>query len=331
MQYFYPQKEQNTCIYRKKAVILHRLIINFFDRMSRFNSYALCVGAVLTLLLGACRSTDTRDITPCSGRVECLSLYSPQLQKQMQVDVWLPETYDQGDACFPVLYAHDGQNLLDSTHTWMHQEWQVDEAITRMADDSILPPIAVCIYNDEDRFRDYMPANLYTYLSEEQRREGLNLEGLPVPEPRSKAYIDFIICTLKPHIDSLYRTLPDREHTAMMGSSMGALVSVYAAAYRPDVFGCCMGLSFPAIAEIWDIQRQALQENTDVRTRLYIDTGDAGLDATFFPQFNEIEPLLHTCGYDSTTLMVRVFPGADHNETCWAQRVDIPLRFAFFQ
>lgn len=270
----------------------------------------------------------TRTITPCKGRVECDSLYSPELQKMMHYDVYLPEQY--GAEPMPVLYMHDGQNIFDSTHTWMHQEWQVDEAIVRLSErGEIRTPIVVGIYNDEDRGIDYMPANYYDLLPDEQRETGLNLEGFDVPEPHSQAYLDFICHTLKPHIDSLYQTLPDRANTALMGSSMGALVSVYAAAYCPQYFGCCMGLSFPALESIWPLQKAAFKANSDTRTRLYIDTGDAGLDAEFFPAFHEVEPILRSNGYTDANLLVRVFSGADHNETCWAQRVEIPIHWAF--
>lgn len=286
----------------------------------------ICILSIVGL--AACAPKADRVITPCQGRVECHSIYSPELGKTMYYDVFLPEQY--GEQAMPVLYMHDGQNIFDSTHTWMHQEWQVDEAIARLSEHGeIRTPIVVGIYNDRDRGVDYMPANYYDQLTEEERKKGLNLEGFDVPEPHSQAYLDFICHTLKPHIDSVYNTLPDRKNTAMMGSSMGALVSVYAAAYCPEYFGCCMGLSFPALESIWPLQQVALRANTDTLTRLYIDTGDAGLDAKFFPAFNEVEPILQENGYSEQNLMVRIFPGEDHNETCWAKRVEIPIRWAF--
>lgn len=287
-----------------------------------------CIITFLLVVLTSCAPTSERVITPCQGRVECHSIYSPELGKTMHYDVFLPEQY--GEQAMPVLYMHDGQNIFDSTHTWMHQEWQVDEAVARLSErGEIRTPIVVGIYNDEDRGIDYMPSNYYDLLTPEERVKGLNLEGFDVPEPHSKAYLDFICHTLKPHIDSLYCTLPDRCNTAMMGSSMGALVSVYAAAYCPEYFGCCMGLSFPALEQIWPLQQAALRANTDTLTRLYIDTGDAGLDAEFFPTFYELEPILRANGYSDRNLLVRIFPGEDHNETCWAKRVEIPIRWAF--
>lgn len=283
---------------------------------------------LLAICLMGCKPKADRVVTPCSGRVECRSIFSPELGKTMLFDVFLPEQY--GHQPMPVMYVHDGQNVFDSTHTWMHQEWQIDEAVMRLGNQGeIRTPIVVAIYNDADRGIDYMPANYYDFLPDDEREKGLNLEGFDVPEPHSKAYLDFICHTLKPYIDSLYCTLPNRENTALMGSSMGALVSIYAAAYCPEYFGCCMGLSFPALDQIWNLQQSALLANTDTLTRLYIDTGDAGLDAEFFPAFYEIEPILRANGYSDRNLLIRVFPGEDHNETCWARRVEIPIKWAF--
>lgn len=292
--------------------------------------------AALLLLAGCAKKAPevivtiaNRDVKTCAGKVQSISVFSPQLAKNIEVDIWLPEGYPEHGKRYPVLYMHDGQNVLDSTHTWMHNEWQVDEAITSLGD-SIDAPIVVAIYNDDNRAIDYMPENYYDYLPYSMRFTGINLEGFYVPVPMSTQYVNFIAETLKPYIDYKYQTDPKPEATALMGSSMGALISLYGIQRHPEVFGSALCLSFPAIDYIWDVQRQAIASLPDPAThRLYFDTGDADLDATFFPAFDEIEPILRTHGYNADNALVKVFPGEGHNEGAWARRLTIPLQFAF--
>ena len=89
------------------------------------------------------------------------------------------------------------------------------------------------------------------------------------------AYLALIADQLKPRIDRDYRTLADRGHTAIMGSSLGGLVSVYAGVTRPDVFGLVGALS---PSTWWDgtwILPRVATERTDP-ARVYVDSGDAG-------------------------------------------------------
>lgn len=272
-----------------------------------------------------------RTITPCAGNITSLTIFSPELGKEMEVDIWTPDGYPEKGVKYPVLYMHDGQNVFDSTDTWMHNEWQVDEAATRLQKEGkIRVPIIVAVYNDESRGIDYMPANYYDYLPDSINMRGCDLEGYNVPVPLSNEYITFLCETLKPYIDYTYQTNPKRENTALMGSSMGALVSIYGIQYRPDIFGIAMGLSFPALENYWDLQSHALAHMPDPEThRIYVDTGDSDLDATFFPCFDKIEGIMQKQGFDHEHLCVRVFPGEGHNEGAWARRVEIPLEFAF--
>ncbi|MBL7775051.1 MAG: alpha/beta hydrolase, partial [Saprospiraceae bacterium] len=124
--------------------------------------------------------------------------YMPQLQRRRRVWVYLPPDYATARKRYPVLYMHDGQNLFDN-NTSSFGEWQVDEALNRLFNQGDYGCIVVGIDNGgAKRLDEYSPWKNPEYGGGE-----------------GKAYLDFIVRTLKPHIDSVYRTLPGCESTGI--------------------------------------------------------------------------------------------------------------------
>ena len=143
------------------------------------------------------------------------------------VSVWLPEGYTQG-APFDVLYMHDGQMLFDAKTTWNHQEWMVDEVLgSIIGAGEMRPCIVVAVDNTNDRLMEYFPDKAANYL--EAKPDSFT--------PKGDAYLRFLVEELKPFIDDTYQPLSSREHTFLMGSSMGGLISLYALCEYPEVFG----------------------------------------------------------------------------------------------
>src|SRR5258708_2734333 len=180
-------------------------------------------------------------------------LYSPQLDNSRDVLVYLPPGHAAGHQRFPVLYMHDGQNLFDRGMAFGGNEWQVDETLEALSAEG-LGAIVVGLPNaGEARVPEYSP--------------------FPGFGPaRGDAYLAFIIETVKPLIDAAFRTLPKREHTGILGSSMGGLISLYAFFRHPQVFGLAGGMS-PALwytrGAIYTYIRQA----PFVPRKLYLDNG----------------------------------------------------------
>jgi predicted alpha/beta superfamily hydrolase len=148
------------------------------------------------------------------------SIHSPQLNNQRPLFVWLPQSYEATDRRYPVLYMHDGQNLFDA-YTSFAGEWGVDETMILLEDEGI-EAIIVGIPNNDRRLFEYTP-----YPD----------PRLQVKKGEGDAYLKWIIETLKPMIDHDFRTLPDRDHTSMAGSSMGGLITLYGFLRYPEVFG----------------------------------------------------------------------------------------------
>ncbi|HEY0024636.1 MAG TPA: alpha/beta hydrolase-fold protein [Longimicrobium sp.] len=144
----------------------------------------------------------------------------PQLGRTRRVWIYLPPDYATTAKTYPVLYMHDAQNVFDDATSYAG-EWGVDEALDSLHAAGDWGAIVVAVDNGGQRRLD---------------------EYSPWTHPRhgggeGDAYVDFLANTLKPYIDARYRTRPDRLNTGVAGSSMGGLISLYAALKHPDVFG----------------------------------------------------------------------------------------------
>lgn len=143
----------------------------------------------------------------------------PQLNAKRKVWIYLPSSYATSTKKYPVLYMHDGQNLFDE-FTGGYGEWGVDEVLDSIIAKGGKEYIVVGIdHGGTERLKEYNP-----YDSQYGKGKG-------------KAYVDFLVHNLKPYIDQHYRTKTDYKNTSIAGSSMGGLISMYAIATYPKVFG----------------------------------------------------------------------------------------------
>lgn len=257
------------------------------------------------------------------------------------VTVWLPPGYGTGSERHPVLYMHDGQNLFDPARA-NFGEWGVDEHLVRLIETGqVRAPIVVGVWNTPLRLREYVPADLIAALPTEVRETLLPMYG---GAPLSDAYLRFLVEELKPRIDAEYRTLPGRDDTSTMGSSMGGLISLYAMMKHPDVFGAagCLSTHWPlrlerlegdalntwreAVVQAWsDVIRRGLPD--PATHRLYMDRGDETLDQFYAFFQSRIDTVIRYAGWGPDRFRTLVFPTAEHNEKSWNSRLDVPLTF----
>ena len=248
---------------------------------------------------------------------------------ERRVDVWLPPGYARDPKHrFPVLYMHDGQNLFDPALSYIGVDWGVDEAMTRLsAAGTAREAIVVGIWNTPKRFAEYMPAKA---LSESGLPDDwTDMDWMRKETIVSDGYLRFIVEELKPFIDSSYRTLPGREDTFTMGSSMGALISLYALTEYPGVFGGagCVSIHWP-LGDGLVIDYMARHLPAPGSHRLYFDYGTATLDAGYEPYQRRADAVMRTAGWrEGVDWLTRKYPGAEHSERAWRSRVDVPLTF----
>ena len=253
------------------------------------------------------------------------------------VDVWTPPGYAEGNQRYPVLYMHDGQHALDPATAKHGITWGVREAVIRLMDEGAIPGcIVVGIWNSAQRRRDYMPQGLFDGASGDEARQFFAAKfpaGYIEGSPASDGYLRFLVEELKPLIDARYRSLPDQPNTCVMGSSMGGLVSLYAIAQYPEVFGGAGCLSTHWIAgENMLVDYLGERLPPPANHRLYFDFGTITLDEAYEPFQVRMDGWLSKAGYvlgqNWTTLK---FEGAAHTEAAWRARVDLPLRFLLSQ
>ncbi|MDX2176585.1 MAG: alpha/beta hydrolase-fold protein [Candidatus Sumerlaeia bacterium] len=240
------------------------------------------------------------------GRLELLrDVRSRSTINPRHVLVWLPTAYDAAPARrFPVLYMHDGQNLFDPRMIPSGVDWGVDEAVERLVSQGRMEPVIVVgAFNSPDRRPEYSPHH------------------------KAPEYADFLMEELKPLIDTRYRTLPGREHTAVMGSSMGGLVSLYTGMRHPDKvsrLGCV------STHWVWEGGKmvESLERGAPIprNLRIYFDFGTVGVDAPYAALQGRVDAAMAAQGWSAgREVITRRFEGADHNEAAWRGRLDAIL------
>lgn len=244
------------------------------------------------------------------------------------VDIWLPPSYGKVPGRrYPVLYMHDGQNLFDPALSYTGIDWDVDGAMTRLsAQGKVREAIVVGVWNTPLRFQEYMPRQP---IGKQWPAGAGDVPPIPVEAILSDDYLRFLVEELKPFIDATYTTLPGRDDTFVMGSSMGGLISLYAAAQYPQVFG-----GVGAVSTHWPIGDGLVIDwlgqhlPAPATHRLYYDYGTATLDASYAPFQARMDKLMLEGGYvEGRNWLTRRFEGAEHNERAWRDRLDVPLQF----
>jgi len=229
--------------------------------------------------------------------------------------IYLPPSYDENRAArFPVVYMHDGQNLFDPRAAFGGVAWDADGAMDGGAESgAIREAIVVGVENTAARIDEYTPTRDASYGG-----------------GRGDLYLRFLADELKPMIDREFRTLPGRETTAVVGSSLGGLISLYAGVRRPEVFGVVGALS----PSTWWDGRLILREVMSLAgrptrpVRVYVDSGDAGASRDGVDDTRELAAALRAVGYaEGSTLRYVVQSGAEHNERYWAMRLPGALGF----
>ncbi|WP_312322184.1 alpha/beta hydrolase [Soonwooa sp.] len=146
------------------------------------------------------------------------AFYSPQLDKTRKVWALLPYNYHETEQDYPVLYLQDAQNLFNESSAFGN--WEIDKKLALLAEYGRGNLIVIAVeHGNNDRIKEYIFDN-------EEVTEGA--EG--------KKYLRFITDTLKAFVDKNYRTKKDRDNTGIGGSSLGALISIYAGFLYPEVY-----------------------------------------------------------------------------------------------
>ena len=302
----------------------------------------LRLSLMIILICTLCIDSSNSQFFPkvSSGKIIRIDSLHSKYVDLRNIDVWLPENFSESKK-YPVIYMHDGQMLFDSSNTWNHQEWQVDEVLSELITrEEIRECIVVGIWNNGDyRYSEYFPQKVISNISEDER--GIILTKQLMSKPQSDNYLLFLTEELKPFVDNNFPTLADRSNTFIMGSSMGGLISLYALCEYPDIFGtaACLSTHWPLA------KKELINENTNAKVsikfrdyleinlpeagahKIYFDYGTIGLDSLYKPHQLEADKIMIKKGYTDKDWITKEFLGEDHTETAWAKRLSIPMHF----
>lgn len=278
-----------------------------------------------------------------AGTIVDLGVVQSKYADPRRVVVWLPSGYNPNGPKYAVLYMHDGQNLFDPKTAGYGMEWQIDETLDRLIRErKVRPTIVVGIWSTPKRLQEYVPSKAFNGLPPQYRQKVRALYG---GDPLSDGYLKFLVRELRPMIDRRFNVKTDAANTAIMGSSMGSLISLYAIDEYPKVFGAAgmMSTHWPLFMtpdgksvsdQEYEVVSSAFERYLapslpDPRThKLYFDHGSETLDAVYARYQDRVDAVVARRGYRKwLDWMSLSFPGEKHNEISWASRVAVPLQF----
>ena len=229
-----------------------------------------------------------------SNQVSTFTIEAPQLHTTKKIWLYLPKSYSTSNKKYSVIYMHDAQNLFD-TKTSYAGEWNIDEKLDSLQAQVIVVGIE---HGNDKRMEELTP------FKNEKYGGG-----------KADEYLEFIVKTLKPKIDSTYRTKSDAKHTLIMGSSLGGLVSFYATLKYPKVFGKA-GVFSPSFWFSNEIYNYTQSQNK-IRSKIYFMCGD-NESADMVTDLNKMEKLINSkrC-YCLNLNEKRIVKGGQHNEKLW--------------
>ena len=228
--------------------------------------------------------------------------------------VLLPPSYGAAARRYPVLYAHDGQNLFDEATSYSG-EWEIDESMAALAAEG-LEAIVVGIPNGG-------PARGSEYSPWAQPDGGPG---------GADGYLDLVLGTIRPLVDGSFATDRGPARTGILGSSLGGLVSLYAFFRYPGTFGYA-GVLSPAFRWSGEAVFDFVAAAPLVEGRIWMDVGDnespelPELRAAYVDDFDRMCALLGDKGYGPERLHSRLEPGGSHHESAWARRFPDAMRF----
>ena len=234
-----------------------------------------------------------------SKQVSTFLIEAPQLNTTKKIWLYLPKGYTKNNKNkYPVIYMNDGQNLFDTTTSYVG-EWNVDETLDSISAQVIIVGIE---HGGEKRMEELTPFKNEKY-------GGGNADN----------YLDFVVKTLKPYIDKNYRTKTNVNNTALFGSSLGGLVSFYGGLKYPQVFGK-IGCFSPSFwfnrKEIFEL----MEQTKTFKTKIYFLCGDDEGDDDMITDLNAMEHQVNTKRCECKKMNKKIIvKGGKHNEKLWRE------------
>lgn len=243
---------------------------------------------------------------------------SPNGPDERRAYVYLPKSYKKyPDKRYPVLYMFDGHNLFYDSHASFGKSWGMKKYMDRSNTELIIAAVECNHSPDQGRLKEYSPYDF-------NDREFGDIQGY------GQTTMDWFVHSFKREIDKHFRTLPDRKHTYIAGSSMGGLMSLYALFAYNDYFSSAAALSPSIWTNPAEIEKLIKNTKLHPNTRLYIDYG-----SNEFKNHRGMERMFHKVisllSKKRLFLTSRIIPYGDHCEACWEKQIPIFMNILLYE
>ena len=229
----------------------------------------------------------------------------PQLKTTRRIWIYLPKDYKTSRKKYEVFYLQDAQNLFDDATSYAG-EWQVDETLNKIFEKTGKSVIVVGIDNGgEKRIEELSPFKNAKY-------GGGNGDN----------YVKFIVENLKPFIDKNYRTKPQRKYTTIGGSSLGALISVYAAVKYPETFGKVLAFSSAFWFNAKEMNEFISSSKVNLKQQKYYFIQGKHEDEDMEEQTNNVIKNLKSKKVKSKNIFLKIDEDGKHNEMYWRREFE---------
>ena len=234
----------------------------------------------------------------------------PQLNKTRKIWALLPHDYDKSSESYPVMYLQDAQNLFNENAKYGN--WEIDKKLAVMSEYKIGKIIVIAIeHAEQDRIKEY------------------NVGKTILGKGQGKKYIKFLTETLKPYVDSNFRTKKEREFTGIGGSSMGALVSIFSGLLYPEVYGKLMIFS----PSLWVVPTLKMDSDSTVPndTKIYLYAG-GDESATMIEHVRLFKKNMIATEFvkDKMKINLSINMQGKHSETYWSDEFPKAIEWLFF-
>ena len=233
----------------------------------------------------------------------------PQLNKTRKIWALLPHDYDASNETYPVLYLQDAQNLFNEYSKYVN--WEIDKKLAVMSEYKIGKIIVIAIeHAEKDRIKEY------------------NVGETVLGKGQGKKYIRFVTETLKPFVDTNFRTKKEREHTGIGGSSMGGLVSIFSGLMYPEVYGKLMIFS----PSLWVTPKLTVTNDKNIQdTKIYLYAG-GDESTTMIEHVKKFKENMISSEFvkDKMKINLSINMEGKHNETYWSDEFPMAIEWLFF-
>ncbi|MBL7817569.1 MAG: hypothetical protein JNL70_21365 [Saprospiraceae bacterium] len=222
----------------------------------------------------------------------------PKINRRRKIWAFLPYDYfENTQRRYPVIYFNDGQNVFEGWKAPFGKSWEAHNTMRGLKrfDESILIGIE---HGKKYRKGEYLPFDFSGNFSYE-----------------SNAYVDFIANELKVFVDRKLRTLNDRAHTAIIGSSLGGVNALYTGFKHQDIFSK-IGILSPSLWAAPSIYPLIKQVGKHFSTKFYLSVG-TNEGVSTIENVKKLYNILSSSGFESHELKLNIVKGGKHNEQLW--------------